>query len=266
MSKRTRAFTLIELLVVIAIIAILAAILFPVFAQAKLSAKKASDLSNVKQINLGMLMYLGDNDDTYPQSLFWDSNQPYSKSYAWSSTYCVQPYMKNKAILKSPVDGMENVFTDPTVYGIDSLRKPKPISYMANSITPYYQMFGIDNPKGLIPDPATWSGFNVTTTQTEVPNVADMIFLTNGAKEYNDYMGCGQYIVDEVQWCYFLTNNVDYDWQIDFLALATPKDSYYQAWRKYGMGVNYSMADGHAKLFAPGQVRDPKKWIVNAPQ
>jgi prepilin-type N-terminal cleavage/methylation domain-containing protein/prepilin-type processing-associated H-X9-DG protein len=60
---KNKAFTLIELLVVIAIIAILAAILFPVFAQAKLSAKKASDLSNMKQHALSGVMYAGDNDD-----------------------------------------------------------------------------------------------------------------------------------------------------------------------------------------------------------
>jgi prepilin-type N-terminal cleavage/methylation domain-containing protein/prepilin-type processing-associated H-X9-DG protein len=60
-----RAFTLIELLVVIAIIAILAAILFPVFAQAKLAAKKSSDLSSVKQITLAQMMYLADYDDVF---------------------------------------------------------------------------------------------------------------------------------------------------------------------------------------------------------
>ena len=61
-----RAFTLIELLVVIAIIAILAAILFPVFAQAKLAAKKTVSLSNVKGLGTATNLYLGDNDDTFP--------------------------------------------------------------------------------------------------------------------------------------------------------------------------------------------------------
>lgn len=62
-----RAFTLIELLVVIAIIAILAAILFPVFAQAKVAAKKSVAISNQKQISTGLLLYMGDSDDTYPR-------------------------------------------------------------------------------------------------------------------------------------------------------------------------------------------------------
>lgn len=63
-----RAFTLIELLVVIAIIAILAAILFPVFAQAKAAAKKAAAISNQKQIGTSILLYMGDSDDVYPRN------------------------------------------------------------------------------------------------------------------------------------------------------------------------------------------------------
>jgi prepilin-type N-terminal cleavage/methylation domain-containing protein len=63
-----KAFTLIELLVVIAIIAILAAILFPVFAQAKEAAKKSASLSNVKQTALGIILYTSDYDDNYPSA------------------------------------------------------------------------------------------------------------------------------------------------------------------------------------------------------
>ena len=61
--RKTSAFTLIELLVVIAIIAILAAILFPVFAQAKESAKKTVGVAHVKQMNLACVMYSADYDD-----------------------------------------------------------------------------------------------------------------------------------------------------------------------------------------------------------
>ena len=67
---KRRGFTLIELLVVIAIIAILAAILFPVFAQAKEAAKKTSDLSNQKQLSLGHIMYSSDNDDYFARNWY----------------------------------------------------------------------------------------------------------------------------------------------------------------------------------------------------
>src|SRR6185436_3910286 len=98
--KRTRgAFTLIELLVVIAIIAILAAILFPVFAQAKEAAKKTACLSNTKQIGTGMMIYLSDYDDQFPKNEFVDQNDwgnwP-ANHYLWPSQRCIQPYLKNK--------------------------------------------------------------------------------------------------------------------------------------------------------------------------
>ena len=90
---KTQAFTLIELLVVIAIIAILAAILFPVFAQAKLAAKKTSDLSNLKQIGLGAMMYCGDFDDNFPRN---DYLIPGRQQWApFTYREATGPYIKN---------------------------------------------------------------------------------------------------------------------------------------------------------------------------
>ena len=82
-------FTLIELLVVIAIIAILAAILFPVFAQAREAARKATCISNLKQVGLGILMYAGDYDETFP----WAHN-PLGPVATKGWYDLVEPYVK----------------------------------------------------------------------------------------------------------------------------------------------------------------------------
>ena len=88
-----KAFTLIELLVVIAIIAILAAILFPVFAQAKLAAKKTSDLSNQKQITTGTIVYSTDSDDYFPRNDYRDASRQNWASMTWREVS--GPYIKN---------------------------------------------------------------------------------------------------------------------------------------------------------------------------
>lgn len=108
-----RAFTLIELLVVIAIIAILAAILFPVFAQAKLAAKKTASLSNCKQTQLASLMYAGDYDDTFVIMTMWgpvgvndgalvyfNTNIGVRGCHPWPEL--INPYIKNYQLFEDP--------------------------------------------------------------------------------------------------------------------------------------------------------------------
>lgn len=99
-----RAFTLIELLVVIAIIAILAAILFPVFAQARVAAKKSADLNNTKQLGIGTMLYLTDNDDTYPSGNFRIAADGSSSQGEVHWSFMIAPYVKNNQIWVSPGD------------------------------------------------------------------------------------------------------------------------------------------------------------------
>jgi prepilin-type N-terminal cleavage/methylation domain-containing protein/prepilin-type processing-associated H-X9-DG protein len=105
-----RGFTLIELLVVIAIIAILAAILFPVFAQAKEAAKKTACLSNLKQIGLAAVMYAGDYDDyivpyqvTAPgMFILWCGEVKFGGGSIDASKGLLAPFMKNKELKLCP--------------------------------------------------------------------------------------------------------------------------------------------------------------------
>lgn len=138
MKDRSSGFTLIELLVVIAIIAILASILFPVFAQAKDAAKKTQCVSNTKQLGLAAIMYSNDSDDTLPRH---DNNG----SCAYGEAGCdqpdwgdfrsparggdrdvmyfgvIQPYVKNNALGHCPSIGDTNwatVMGNPGTFGI----------------------------------------------------------------------------------------------------------------------------------------------------
>jgi prepilin-type N-terminal cleavage/methylation domain-containing protein len=133
MNRPSRGFTLIELLVVIAIIAILAAILFPVFARAREKARQTTCTSNVKQLGLAWMMYVQDNDETYPPN-----NSPSAPNSEWQlrpgsfpcrpcrpvnkitgKTYDPRPfalpYIKNTQIFVCPSDtGPRGWIQDPS--------------------------------------------------------------------------------------------------------------------------------------------------------
>ncbi|MBM3475289.1 MAG: DUF1559 domain-containing protein [Armatimonadetes bacterium] len=114
---RRLGFTLIELLVVIAIIAILAAILFPVFARAREKARQTSCLSNIKQLNLGMLMYAQDYDETLPH--YADHGcyaAPLPSRYLWDAL--IGPYTKNAQISRCPSMPATALSIGPNYYHI----------------------------------------------------------------------------------------------------------------------------------------------------
>jgi prepilin-type N-terminal cleavage/methylation domain-containing protein/prepilin-type processing-associated H-X9-DG protein len=163
-----RAFTLIELLVVIAIIAILAAILFPVFAQAKLAAKKTSDLSEVKQLTLGSVMYTNDYDDTFQIHNFFDNDWTTPLGFATEWDIELYPYTKNYQIEHSAVDSYAD--SDPgSVYSGGVVR-----SYAANSITTSDATVNVQ--QGPIASYASWRQvFSLTSTSVTQPAATVLI-------------------------------------------------------------------------------------------
>ena len=112
---RVRAFTLIELLVVIAIIAILAAILFPVFAKARERAKQTTCVSNLKQLGLAIISYADDNDDVLPQATFLYSSTPILPT---ALPNVLSTYTKSREVFQCPSDAGNRRFSAmlPDVY------------------------------------------------------------------------------------------------------------------------------------------------------
>ena len=165
---RNRAFTLIELLVVIAIIAILAAILFPVFAQAKEAAKQSATISNGKQLGTAFQIYTADYDDNYPSSLPWISNATGLERY-WSPVFgasfpagstdpatfyienedkiqwatTVLPYTKNGDIYAMNGGKVVNVLTQNPAA---TAPRQKPAAFMMNGLLHHYSQTAITSP------------------------------------------------------------------------------------------------------------------------
>jgi prepilin-type N-terminal cleavage/methylation domain-containing protein len=138
MRAMRRGFTLIELLVVIAIIAILAALLFPVFARAKAAAKKTACISNLRQIGDAIVLYMNDYDDVFPHALdasdkwapqIWNSQPAFQAEIPNMPlmSEALQPYAKNKDIFHCPSDAgtsvLDNHFPErfdssPSMYAV----------------------------------------------------------------------------------------------------------------------------------------------------
>jgi len=230
---RKRGFTLIELLVVIAIIAILAAILFPVFAQAREKARTAGCLNNQKQISLGIIQYVQDYDETFPSV---DSGV---------LTQNVQPYLKNLDVFKCPSgSGLYNV-NNRAMLGAAATTTTTRTSYAANADI----MGGWNNSPGLpianVAAPASTvilaDADAIITSATA--NSTQIAVTTNTANNANG------------------KRNVYY--QTARFPNAQPNDTVGRLGARHQDGAIYSFADGHSKwLKQPPD--DCSNWMPNS--
>jgi prepilin-type N-terminal cleavage/methylation domain-containing protein/prepilin-type processing-associated H-X9-DG protein len=188
LSTRRRAvgFTLIELLVVIAIIAILAAILFPVFAQAREKARQATCQSNLKQISTAFNMYIQDYDEQFPPwtSNACNTNPPGAGAFNFRSLYnfTIDPYIKNGATPNATGTGgtLNGVWGCPTT--------KSQLSQVSNTYAyNYYGLGGIANCTGTNTLSAAYAPFNDQIYALPAPlaslgRPAEMIMILDGAQ------------------------------------------------------------------------------------
>lgn len=228
-----RAFTLIELLVVIAIIAILAAILFPVFSQAKLSAKRTADLSNLKQLGLGVTMYVGDNE-AYPMMSSPSSQVPRTR---WPDA--IYAYVKSEQLFNGPLAPRE-MFTKafahaPTVrYG----------GYGFN-----YQYLG--NSRSVTGNTAF--PFSISDTAVGAPAETIAIAGTRGVRRANGSLSAGEYVIDPPTPSPKGSGKAS-GFYGEGAECGTSCRAWPAAWA--ANRVTIAWCDGHASTKTPGQVDD----------
>lgn len=241
-----RAFTLIELLVVIAIIAILAAILFPVFAQAKEAAKKTACLSNTKQIALASVMYMTDYDDILvPLAVRSDAGtvqgpqemNPGAPRFTNSNSF---------DLLLTPYVQSIDVWSCPTALGfwksaVATAPKPRPRTYAMNKHVAV-ELGALAF--GKIPPPVNG---------TEIQYPAELIVLSDG-------------------W-----NRGTYGHRTNFIGATNSADSACSSYegatfsgteqyKRHSGGANYSLADGHSKYLKPEKTLTPYVlWYIDRP-
>jgi prepilin-type N-terminal cleavage/methylation domain-containing protein/prepilin-type processing-associated H-X9-DG protein len=283
--RRSSAFTLIELLVVIAIIAILAAILFPVFAQAREKARQISCLSNLKQIGTATMMYMQDYDEIYPLGYCWKDGGADSEWGGDIYTVSLGPYIQklgNKggdivnsglsstSIFVCPSAGRPNKSPDGNVFNPASLvgqsysmNKP---ALTTNAWTDVGQSDG--STFHLFP-PVAMASINAPANLVAFADAAviqptsDPNLRTVGAAACNPQSlattsaACGPFpTLSPENWKPISDRGAA--WDFDLPASINGNGDYTRGRRPYGRHagkINVSFADGHAKAVNPNSLR-----------
>lgn len=235
MNKRY-GFTLIELLVVIAIIAILAAILFPVFAQAREKARTISCLSNTKQIGLASMMYVQDYDETF-YSQPWPGGCPMAETGYWIDDQTlprqhwatlIYPYVKNGQLFKCP-------------------------SFKGTTYTASYALFQCGDPTKKLIVPEVDYSLNEWIIYAPVSLASIGTPAETGLGEDGTYIYGGPSVCVQNK-LYFINAIVAFGGPIDWWGNSI----------RHTAGNNFFMCDGHSKWFHPSPVLPASTKMYNA--
>ncbi|HAZ62912.1 MAG TPA: hypothetical protein DCZ72_04795 [Armatimonadetes bacterium] len=231
MQRRKGAFTLIELLVVIAIIAILAAILFPVFAKAREKARQTACLSGLKQIGMAFMMYGQDYDELSPQ--IWFGTTSTLQQYFWMDA--ILPYVKSNELFSScPSKNFGDWVPSPMIPGGSNAARTN-VSFAANAL--YASNSGAANTAdNQVATPPMREG-GVALASLEVP--ADTILAGDGTGYYICYSGSSADIAVELQKPY--SGTLTY---ANFGRANAPSTRFVA---RHMEGTNWLFCDGHAK-------------------
>jgi prepilin-type N-terminal cleavage/methylation domain-containing protein/prepilin-type processing-associated H-X9-DG protein len=263
-TRRTRSgFTLIELLVVIAIIAILAAILFPVFAQAREAARKTSCLSNTKQIGLGVMMYVQDYDEMYPTNVWGGAPVGTTDNVLGKDTitavhwvWQILPYIKNRQVFVCPSDpNPKSGWTGYSDVQDDCWGIPTPISLGHNQM-----IFGYAWNKA---DPCGWGEFPDWAApgvgQAAVPTPASTYLIADYARGFMETwwinnLRAGNYtrVYDESAPGGGATRDNIEPWKSRFA-----QENVF----RHQSGQNITFADGHSKYRKGRQITSGEDWM-----
>lgn len=269
-----RAFTLIELLVVISIIAILAAILFPVFAQAKASAKSTASISNAKQIITSALMYSTDYDDTavLSQNYSLTAQDAEARNVAGNFinmwTTLIQPYMKNRDVYGDPAGPLWRVRTEALWTPLQSQAKMPGFGYNSATFSPL---------------PTTWPPSYKPISMTLPESSAETIMFASSMVQYVDSQFGFYWVLGTPQgwiswgnvdspacgnpmtaWCGGGWGN-NYNWGGLIVAESKVSNGYRSGGvssRVANQGV-FSYADGHTKRHTLSYAAKGTNWNVN---
>jgi len=270
-SRKTQGFTLIELLVVIAIIAILAAILFPVFAQAREKARATSCLSNEKQLATAAIIFAQDHDERFPggattctQYSFGSFTEtvcqdPGGTGTTWAAD--IMPYVKNTGAFKCPDDSTKGVaipgstaLTLPVSYAYNSDLVTYTYTYTTNSYN--FNYVGLTQAQ-LVAPVKTVLFAEAVNAEANILSKDETPAGVNG--NYSPAGDGSDYYPIMSSWNCYNGGPTCAKWDTGYIGIpsgsAPSKPAFYKASTgRHSNAANYTMADGHAKFIRPESV------------